>query len=343
MEWVDVAGLAKNAHRGEGLGNQFLGTLRDCTCLCHVVRAFDDPNILVHQIDTDNNNDDDDDDAPSSSKLCDPLRDMETIHLELILADLAHVQRRLERINSKTLNDKDTEDSQEEQKVLEHVEVALQEGIPVRTMNLSDAQQILIRSMGLLTAKPIIYAFNVDEVDFLLNRPEAEEQIQAVLEQFESVFHPQTAGTKPPSFALVCANVESQLSLMTSEQQLEYLESIGMDTSLERPSLCYQVLPQLVMERLGYSIVYTGPGVPPERSQTTRAHLVKTPLTAYDFAGRIHRDIQKGFIKAQVIQVPQLLEQASDYVHAKELGILRTEGKDYLLQNGDTICIQWKG
>ena len=117
-----------------------------------------------------------------------------------------------------------------------------------------------------------------------------------------------------------------------------------MDTTLENPQLCYQILPQLVMEELGYSIVYTGPGVPPQRSQTTRAHLIRTPsMTAYDFAARIHREIQKGFIKAQVIPVSQLLEQASDYVHAKELGILRTEGKDYHLQNGDVICMQWKG
>lgn len=331
MEWVDVAGLAKNAHRGEGLGNQFLGTLRECTCLCHVVRAFEDESVLVHQIE---------EDATSSKPpaLCDPLRDMETIKLELLLADLAHVRRRLERLQ-------DTEEDARERAVLQQIETALQDGIPARILNLSAGQQLLIKSMGLLTLKPVVYAFNVDEVDFFLNRDEAEAKAQQAVREFEAfTASSSTSGatTSVPYCALVCANVESHLSQCTPEEQAEYLESIGAEAA---QSLCYQVLPTLVRQLLGYSMVYTGPGVPLERSQTTRAHLIaqSAVFTAHDLAGRIHGDIQKGFLRAQVVAAAELLEQATDFVHAKELGILRTEGKDYVLQDEEVVLIQWKG
>ncbi len=320
MEWVDVAGLAKNAHRGEGLGNQFLGTLRDCTCLCHVVRAFEDPNVLVHQVED-----------SSSTRLCDPLRDLETIQLELLLADLAHVQRRLERISP--------QDNQDERLVLEQIKLALQEGIPARALMLSATQEASIRSMGLLTLKPVVYAFNVDEVDFFLNRQQTEQKMQETVKEFQSSLAEYSNDSSLAT--LVCANVESRLSQLTMEEQLKYLSSIGLDTSLEYP-LCDQVLPNMVQQHLGYSIIYTGPGVPSERSRTTRAHLIRS-LTSYDLAGRIHNEIQKGFLRSQVVHADQLMEQATDFVQAKELGILRTEGRDYILQDGEVILIQWKG
>ena len=336
-------------------------------CLCHVVRAFEDPNILVHG----NNDNEDADDTNGgggdpSSKPCHPLRDLETIQLELLLADIAHVQRRLERITNQSPQKKHDQE-EEERIVLENIQRGLQEGIPARALGLSPEEERCIRSMGLLTLKPMVYAFNVDEVDFFLNRKEAEAQARTTLRQLEASWKSlsldsATTGSDTdddPPMALVCAKAEARLAQYTEEERTAYLDSIGVDmaassvmhedettTTLAKAyPLCYQILPGMVRHLLGYSMVYTGPGVPLERSQTTKAHLVpsKKVFTAYDLAGRIHGEIQRGFLRAQVVGAGQLLNQAVDVSHAKELGILRTEGKEYILQEGDVVFIQWKG
>jgi GTP-binding protein YchF len=307
MEWIDVAGLAKGAHRGEGLGNRFLATLRECHAICHVVRAFDDENI-VHV----------------DGKV-DPVNDAEIIHLELLYADLAHVERRMEKTNVDV----------EERAALEQVANGLRNGIPAKAIGLSTEAEFSIKSMGLLTLKPMLYAFNVDEVDYTLGRE------QAVLDAEKVLQLVQYCDASRDRWTLVSAKFESELSLLSEEAQVDYLASLGMeDVEQAHDLFCYNVLPFMVKELLDLSVVYTGPGVPPERSRTTRAHLVSS-LTAAGLAGRLHGDIQQGFIRAEVTPASVLLEHSS-YPAAKDAGCTRTEGRDYVLNSGDVVLVKWK-
>ena len=308
IEWMDVAGLAKGAHRGEGLGNRFLGTLRECRALCHMTRIFQDDNV-VH-VDGKVN----------------PVADMEAISLELLFADMAHVERRLEKDKVPP----------EERAVLERVLVGLQQGKPARALDLSDEEQFAIRSMGILTLKPILHAFNVDEVDYLLDRERIMDMIQnEILSKAEYCFDP-----RKDMWTLVSAKVESDIATLSLQEQEEYFEVLGV-TNFDRSLLCYNLIPTLITQLLNMSIVYTGPGVPPERSKTTRAHLLSGSLSAQKLAGRIHGDIEKGFIRAEVIPANVLLEHET-YAAAKDSGSIRSEGKDYQLVDNDVVCIKWK-
>jgi GTP-binding protein YchF len=307
MDWIDVAGLAKGASRGEGLGNRFLATLRECHAICHVVRMFDDPNVI------------------HVDGKVDPLGDAEAINLELVLADLAHVERRLDK----------TTCSGDERAALEQVMEGLQLGTPARAVGLTAEAVFSIKSMGLLTLKPVLYAFNVDEVDFTLGRVEALEAAKEVLGEL------QYCDPSKDLFTVVSAQIESDLSEMTNDDKHEYLGALGIDDEEELETLlCYNMLPNLVKRLLNLSLVYTGPGVPPERSQTTRAHLVASQ-TADGLAGRIHGEVQKGFMRAEVTPANELLDYAS-YTEAKEAGRVRTEGRDYELNSADVVLIKWK-
>ena len=339
MEWIDVAGLAKNAHRGEGLGNQFLATLRECDTLCHVVRTFEDTSTT------------------HVSGEVNPCNDIDDIHLELLLADLSHVQRRLERIggSKKRINSNRSRNEDDLEFVtLETVCQGLQEGKPARSIGLSSEEKFSIKSMGLLTLKPIFYAFNVDEVDYTLGRDEASQAAESIIDQIleSSSDQDQPTSTKPP-WTLVSAKLDSELAAMSQEEQSEYWSSMLGDDS---PSLsntfqgCHEVLPSMVQDILNLGVVYTGPGVPQERSRTTKAHLFRfgSPnvsnnalLTANDLAGRLHGDIQKGFIRAEVCPAQELLQHAN-YVTAKDMGCIRTEGREYALQPDDVILVKWK-
>jgi GTP-binding protein YchF len=312
MEWVDVAGLAKGAHRGEGLGNRFLGTLRDVNCIAHVIRAFDDENII------------------HVDGQIDPVTDTEVINLELMLADLAHAERRLEKTTCQGL----------ERETLLIVSKGLQEGVPARAMGLSKDQEFSIKFMGLLTLKPVLYCFNVDEVDFTMDRETA---IDRAVEVLSSV---QYCDPLTDMFTLVSAKIEAEIALKGVEEQEEYLASLGV--ALEQPTqsfdelLSYNVLPSMVKELLNLSLVYTGPGVPPERSRTTKSYLMSNNgWTADDLASRLHGDIKRGFIKAEVTPAKRLL-QYETYIAAKETGCVRTEGRDYVLNPNDVVLIKWK-
>jgi GTP-binding protein YchF len=312
MEWVDVAGLAKGAHRGEGLGNLFLATLRECHAICHVVRVFDDANIIHVE-----------------GKI-DPAADIQVVNLELVLADLAHVERRLE---------KKTCGCQERDALLKVVD-GLKQGIPARAIGLSKQEAFSIKSMGLLTLKPVLYAFNVDEVDFLLGREEASGRAAEIVQSIQ-YFDPST-----DMFTIVSANIEAQVSRRDGEEREEYLSLLmgaQLESNFDNLSSCYNTaLPSLICKLLNLSVVYTGPGVPPERSRTTRAHLFPTnSWTANDLARRLHGDIQKGFIRAEVVPAELLLEHDS-YTAAKEAGCIRTEGRDYVLNSNDVVLIKWK-
>ena len=313
IDWIDVAGLARGASRGEGLGNQFLATIRECDAICHVIRAFEDENI-VHV-----------------EGRVSPNEDAEVINLELLLADLAHVDRRLDR----------TSRPGEERDALELVKAGLEDGIPARSIGLSDFAKFSIKSMGLLTLKPVMYTFNVDEVDFFFDREDALKNAENIVKSL------QYCDPSSSTCAIISANVEAALMASPEEEQLDYLKSLGIEPTENQSSLAgvlsYHVLPLKVMELLGLSLAFTGPGVPPERSRTTRAHVYPSSkgLTAEALAGKLHGKIQRGFIRAEVVSADELLEHTS-YVAAKEDGLVRIEGRDYMMNDKDVILVKWK-
>ena len=274
--------------------------------------------------------------------MVDPVADAEIVHMELLLADLEHVQRRLDRTIS-TATSTTSCQGRMERDVLLRIEEALERGLPAKFLNLSSDELFSVKSMGILTLKPVLYAFNVDEVDFTLGRKEADERVKSIL---HSISH---CDPETDTYALVSAKMEAELaeSLATRELQLHHFNNVlGMDLvsvhDLE-DLLSHYVLPNKIKQLLNLAVAYTGPGVPPERSQTTRAHLFAPSLgwTAHDLAGKLHGDIQKGFIRAEIVSAPLLLQNNS-YLAAKEAGCIRTEGRNYCLASNDVILVKWK-
>ena len=351
IDLVDVAGLVKGASRGEGLGNQFLAAIRECQVIVHVLRYFNDGDVMRHESV-----------SVSSSGMVDPVFDATIVDNELLLADLAHVERRLGRIKGETL----------EKVALAKALEALRESVPARLAGLSAEEEFAIKSMGLLTLKPVVYAFNVDELDFTANREEVSKTIQR--ETMPQIRQNNKSEQHTDDFVLVSARVEEDLlSLEGSGEQDEYIsELMSMGTSSSSSSLeeqyqnllSYRVLPTLVCRLLSLSLCYTGPGVPPERSQTTKSYLFSSnndidnssknssggdneaggspnAMTVFGLGGRIHGDLQKGFIRAEVIKADELLRFDS-FREAKEAGSVRTEGKDYAIEPNDIVLIKWR-
>jgi GTP-binding protein YchF len=306
---VDVAGLVKGASRGEGLGNQFLATVRECNLIIHVVRSHDDADVI------------------HVDGKVDPVADAEVVNLELLLADLAHVQRRLEKSTC----------TGDEREVLLKVEKGLENGLPARSIGLTSSEEFSIKSLGLLTLKPVIYAFNVDEVDYIYDRDTSMATAEAYVKQL------QYCDLEKYSFVVVSAKFESELSTKSDEEKRVYLDSIGAVDGLNlNEQLSYRRLPLLVKDVLDLGLVYTGPGVTPERSQTTKTHIIPSKsISVLDLAGKLHGDIQKGFMNAEVIRATDLI-QYETYSAAKEGGSIRVEGKDYVLQSEDVALIKWK-
>jgi len=255
------------------------------------------------------------------------VADAEVVNLELMLADLSHVQRRLEK-NTCTGDERD---------VIQRIEKALENGIPARSIGLDFGEQFAVKSMGLLTLKPMIYAFNVDEVDFTLNTDECIRFAKGFMEKI------QYCDLDRDSYTVVSAKFESEISSLNSEDRAEYLESLGVESGSEfTDQLSYHSLPLLVKEVLDLSLVYTGPGVPPERSETTKTHILSsTGMSAIELASKLHGDIEKGFMHAEVINASDLIRN-ENYNSAKESGSIRMEGKDYMLEGGDVVLIKWK-
>eukprot|EP00536_Pseudo-nitzschia_multiseries_P014539 jgi/Psemu1/215043/e_gw1.721.31.1 len=361
IELVDVAGLVKGASRGEGLGNQFLAAIRECQVIVHVLRYFRDGDVMRH----DNGN-----------TLVDPVFDAAIVDNELLLADLAHVERRLGRIKGETL----------EKTALAKALAVLQESVPARLAGLSPDEEFAIKSMGLLTLKPVVYAFNVDELDFTADREEVtrtiRHEIMPQIRENSKLGGNTESSSDDDDFVLVSAKVEEDLlSLGGPEEQDEYiveLMSMGTDqgsnasdTASSSSSskldehyqdlLSYRVLPTLVCRLLSLSLCYTGPGVPAERSQTTKSYLFSSSgdtefepggggdgesgnaraMTVFGLGGRIHGDLQKGFVRAEVIKADELLRFDS-FREAKEAGSVRTEGRDYAIEPNDTVLIKWR-
>ena len=294
MEFVDIAGLVKGASQGEGLGNQFLANIREVDAIVHVVRCFDDDDII------------------HVSGSVDPERDIEVINLELALADLSQVEKRLERAKKQAKGNKD---QQVEIEVLEKIVALLNEGQPARNLKLTEEKELLIKPLGLLTRKPIIFAANVSEED-LASGNDWVKKVEAIATQ---------EGAK---VVIVSAQVEAELLELPEEEQLDYLASLGATEG------GLKSLIKATYELLGLrTYLTTGP-------QETRAWTIQAGMKAPQAAGVIHTDFERGFIRAETVAFADLVATGGMQA-AKEKGLVRSEGKEYVVQEGDVLLFRF--
>ncbi|MGC9504877.1 redox-regulated ATPase YchF [Baaleninema sp.] len=294
IEFVDIAGLVKGASQGEGLGNQFLANIREVDAIVHVVRCFENDDI-VHV-----------------SGSIDPVRDIEVINLELGLADLAQVERRMERTRKQARNNKD---AKLELEALEKVAAVLNEGKSARLAELTEEEALAIKALGLLTRKPIIYATNVSEDDLAQGNQWVEQVREVAQEENAQV-------------VVVSAQVESELIELPEEERGDFLESLGVSEG------GLQSLIRATYDLLGLrTYLTTGP-------KETRAWTIHAGMTAPQAAGVIHTDFERGFIRAETIGFEDLVE-AGSMTAAKEKGLLRSEGKDYVVREGDVMLFRF--
>jgi len=294
IEFFDIAGLVKGASKGEGLGNKFLSHIREVEAIVHVVRCFENRNI-VH-VDGSVN----------------PLRDIETINLELILSDMEMLERRLQKSQKAAKGDKTLA---AEVELIQKAMAVMEEGKSIRTLDLSDEQKELVKSFNLLSSKPIIYVANVSEED-LADDGNTNPHV-AVVRKFASV--------EDAEVVAVSAQIEEEISQLPGEERIEFLNDLGLDKSgLDK-------LVQASYKLLGLiSFLTAGP---PE----TRAWTIKAGTPAPQAAGKIHSDIERGFIRAEVIAYEDLMAHGGNMASAKEKGLLRIEGKDYIMKDGDVV------
>ncbi len=294
IEFYDIAGLVKGASQGEGLGNKFLSHIREVASIVHVVRCFNDPNV-VHV-----------------DGSVDPVRDIETISLELIFSDIEVLDRRIEK--SIKLARSGDKKAKEEMSLMERLKAHLESGKPVRTMEMNDEEQDLVKSYFLLTSKPVLYAANISEDD-LINGNLDNEYVKKVKEY---------ASTEGSEVVVICARLEEEVSSLEDDEKVELLREYGLEeTGLDK-------LIESSYKLLGL-ISFLTAGVQEVRAWTiTRG--TKAPLAA----GKIHTDIERGFIRAETISYDKLVECGSEAA-AKEKGFYRLEGKEYVMQDGDVV------
>ena len=292
-EFTDIAGLVKGASKGEGLGNKFLSHIRETDAIVEVVRCFENGKIIHVEGNID------------------PIRDIETINLELTIADLDIVNNRLEKVGKKARTTKDKNDLLE-LNALEKAKENLEKGISLRSVDFTDEELSAIKSFSFLTLKPIIYLANIDEDEI---GKEDNEYVKIVKEYAEK---------ENSQVVKLCAKVEEDLSELDDEDKKEMLEALGIEESgLEQ-------LVQATYKILGLRTFFT---VGPDE---VRAWTFKEGMNAKKCAGIIHTDFEKGFIKAEIMSYEDLIKYG-DELKVKEAGRLRLEGKDYLMQDGD-IC-----
>ena len=292
IEFCDIAGLVKGASKGEGLGNKFLGHIRAVEAIVHVVRAFEDPNV-VHV-----------------DGVIDPLSDIETINTELILSDMEVLDRRIAKTTKNLKGDKSL---QNELDLLKRVSDFLGEGKSARAMDLDEEEAAFIGSLDLLSFKPIIYVANVSEDDAA---SEDNERVRKIRE---------FAATEGSQVVVVCAKIEEELSELDDDEKLMFLEEMGVSESgLDKLIKASYALLDLI------SFITTG-------EDETRAWTIKKGTKAPQAAGKIHTDFEKGFIRAETIAYDKLMECEGKLSLAKEKGLLRSEGKEYVVQDGDII------
>ena len=290
LEIVDIAGLVKGASQGEGLGNQFLANIREVDAIIHVVRCFDNDDII------------------HVAGSIDPARDIEIINMELVLSDMAQVERRLERARKEARTKKE---AQVEVEALEKILPALQEGFAARTISLTEDEEKSIKNLGLLTKKPIIFAANVAEHD-LAKGNKYVDSVKAIAKE------------EGAQVVVISAQVEAELLELPAEDRREYLESLGVTEG------GLQSLIRATYMLLGLQTYFTcGP-------KETRAWTIIQGMTAPQAAGVIHSDFERGFIRAETVSYKDLDENGS-MASAKAKGLVRSEGKEYVVQEGDVM------
>jgi len=294
VEFVDIAGLVKGASQGEGLGNQFLSHIREVDAIAHVVRCFENDDII------------------HVAGSVDPQRDIEIINLELALADLAQIEKRIERTRKQARTSKD---AQLELTVLDKLSAALNEGKSARQVSLNEEEAAIIKGLGLLSAKPIIYAANVSEED-LATGNEYVAQVRQIADQENA------------QVVIVSAQVEAELVELPEAERSEFLASLGVEEG------GLKSLIRATYELLGLRTYFTsGP-------KETRAWTIKAGMVAPQAAGVIHSDFERGFIRAETVAYNDLVTTGSMNA-AKEKGLVRSEGKDYIVQEGDVMLFRF--
>jgi len=297
IEFVDIAGLVKGASKGEGLGNKFLSNIRECDAIVHVVRCFDNDDIIHVE------------------GSVDPERDIDTIDLELILSDVEMIQRRIDKAQKLVKGDKKY---QAQVDFFKRVLETLNEGKPARVVECSDDEKAWLADVALLTNKPVIFAANMSEDDFS-SGIESNERLQRVRE----IAAEQHAGVLP-----ICAELEAEIVEMDKEEKEMFLGELGLDQSgLDRLiNECYTLLGL---------ISYLTAGKPEVRAWT-----IKNGTKAPQAAGKIHTDFERGFIRAEVIAFDDLIACGS-MAAAKEKGLVRSEGKEYVMKDGDVVLFRF--
>ncbi|MCQ2512706.1 MAG: redox-regulated ATPase YchF [Lachnospiraceae bacterium] len=297
VEFVDIAGLVKGASKGEGLGNQFLANIREVDAIVHVVRCFEDGNV-VHV-----------------DGSVDPLRDIETINLELIFSDIEILERRIAKASRGARNDKALA---AEVALCEKIKAHLEQGQLAKSLELSDDEKEMMATFNLLTDKPVIYAANVSEDD-LADDGASNEHVGKVREY--------AAGENSEVF-VVSAKMEAELSELDEEEKQLFLEDMGLSES------CLDKLVKASYSILGLTSFLTA------GEKEVRAWTITKGMKAPQAAGKIHTDFERGFIKAEVVNYNDLIRLGS-YNAAREKGLIRMEGKDYVVQDDDIIVFRF--
>lgn len=297
IEFVDIAGLVKGASKGEGLGNKFLSNIREVDAIVHVVRAFENDDIIHVE------------------GSIDPKRDIETINLELVLSDVEMVERRIDKTKKLIKGDKKYAIELE---FWERVLSVLNEGLSARTIDCTDEEREILNSAALLTTKPIIYAANMSDEDFA-GGIESNELFKVVKEIADS----ENAAVLP-----ICAELEAEIVDMDKEEKSMFLSDMGLEESgLDRLIReCYKLLGLISFLTAG--------------KQEVRAWTITNGTKAPGAAGKIHTDFERGFIRAEVIAYDDLIECGS-MAAAKEKGLVRSEGKDYVMKDGDVVLFRF--
>ncbi|GKU23952.1 redox-regulated ATPase YchF [Clostridium folliculivorans] len=298
VEFYDIAGLVRGASKGEGLGNKFLSHIREVEAICHVVRCFNDDNV-VHV-----------------EGSVDPIRDIETINLELIFSDLEILERRMEKA-MKLVRSGDKK-AKEEYALMERMKAHLESNKPVRTLEVTEEENEFVQSLFLISSKSVLYVCNISEDDMMEGNLD-NEYVKIVKEH---------AAGENAEVVVICAKLEEELSSLEDDEKKELLEEYGLDQAgLDKLiNVSYRLLGLI-------SYLTAGP-------QEIRAWTITTGMKAPQAAGKIHSDIERGFIRAEVIAFNDLVSCGSESA-AKEKGLYRLEGKEYIVKDGDVILFRF--
>jgi len=296
IEFVDIAGIVKGASKGEGLGNKFLSNIREVDAIVHVVRCFDDSNV-VHV-----------------DGGADPKRDIETIDLELILSDLAWLEKRIDKVKKQLkANEKN---AKEQMELLEKINSGLEKGIPARRIEYDEKEKDLMGDLFLLTLKPVLYVANISESEITSTDNKYVKTVEKIALEDDS------------ECIVISARIEEEIALLEDDEKQMFLSDLGLSSSgLDKVIKAGYDLLGLI------SFLTAGP-------TEVRAWTIKKGTKAQKAAGKIHSDIERGFIRAEIVAFNDLLKSAS-YNAAREKGLVRSEGRDYIMQDGDVTLFRF--